>query len=67
MVGGAYGQAGHHVLQHVEMVTEADKDSVTIPHPQGEAMTVMVTTPREKPVISQNVQVRIYKTSTDYV
>ena len=53
MVGGAHGQTGHCVLQHVVMVTEADKDPATIPHPQEEATTVMVTAPREKHVTSQ--------------
>ena len=64
MVGGAHGQTGRHVLILVVMVTEADKDPVTIPHPQEEAMTVMVTAPREKHVTSQSVQAR--KTSIGY-
>ena len=58
MGGGACGKAGHRVLQHVVMVTEAEKDSVTIPHPQGVATTVMVTIPRQKLVTLQLVQVR---------
>ena len=57
MVGGAHGQAGRRVLQLVVMVTEADKNPVTIPHPQGVATTVMVTIPREKFVTLQLVQV----------
>ena len=57
MVDGAHGQTGHHVLQLVVMVTEADKDPVTIPHPQGVGTTVMVTIPREKFVTLQLVQV----------
>ena len=57
MVGGAHGQAGRHVLKHVVMVTEADKDPVTIPCLQGVEVIVLVTTPRAKLVTLQLVQV----------
>ena len=60
MVGGARGQAGHHVLQHVVMVREADNVFVTIPPPYGEEMIVLMTTLRERFVTLQIVRVCRY-------
>ena len=48
MVDGAHGQAGHHVLQHVEMVTESDNVFVITLSPQRAELIVLVTTLREK-------------------
>ena len=35
MVGGAHGQGGHHVMQHVVVVRGPDNVIVTILLPQG--------------------------------
>ena len=55
MVGGAHGQTGHCVLQHVVMVTEADNVCVTTLSQQGVEKTVQVAALREKLVTLQNV------------
>ena len=57
MVGGAHGQAGCHVLQHVGMVTEPGNVFVTTLSPQEVEITVQVATLREKLVTLQSVQV----------
>ena len=59
MVGGVHGLLGHHVLEHVVMVTEPDNDPVIILHHQREEVISLVTTPRERFVTSLNAQVQM--------
>ena len=42
MVGGAHGQAGHHVMPHVVVVRGPDNVIVTILSPQGVEVIVLV-------------------------
>ena len=42
MVGGAHGQAGHHVMQHVVVVRGLDNVIVTILLPQEAEYIVLV-------------------------
>ena len=58
MVGGAHGQGGHHVMQHVVVVRGPDDVIVTILLPQEAEMIVLVATDSRRIVTLQNVQVR---------
>ena len=58
MVGGAHGQGGHHVMQHVVVVRGPDDVIVTVLLPQEAEMIVLVATDSKRIVTLQNVQVR---------
>ena len=61
MVGGALGQPGHHVQQHVGAVKEPGNGFVTILLPQGVEVIVLVTTPINRHATLPVVQVRSNK------
>ena len=42
MVGGAHGQAGHHVLKHVVLVRKPNNVIATIPPPHGMELIALV-------------------------
>ena len=58
MVGGAHGQAGHHVMQHVVVVRGPDNVIVTILLPQEAEYIVLVVAVNKRVVTLQVVQVR---------
>ena len=58
MVGGAHGQAGHHVMQHVVVVIGPDNVIVTILLPQEAEYIVLVEAVNKRVVTLQVVQVR---------
>ena len=57
MVGGAHGQGGHHVMQHVVVVRGPDDVIVTVLLPQEAEMIVLVAIDSKRIVTLQNVQV----------
>ena len=63
MVGGAYGQGGHHVMQHVVVVIGPDNVLVTILPPQEVEVIVLEATSSKRIVTLQNVQVRSLRIS----
>ena len=63
MVGGAHGQGGHHVMQHVVVVRGQDNVLVTILPPQEVEVIVLVATSSKRIVTLQNVQVRSLRIS----
>ena len=58
MVGGAHGQTGHHVMQHVVVVRGPDNVIVTILLPQEAEYIVLVEAVNKRVVTLQVVQVR---------
>ena len=58
MVGGAHGQAGHHVMQHVVVVRGPDNVIVTILLLQEAEYIVLVEAVNKRVVTLQVVQVR---------
>ena len=58
MVGGAHGQTGHHVMQHVVVVRGPDNVIVTILPPQGVEVIVLVTAANNRFAALETVQVR---------
>ena len=58
MVGGAHGQVGHHVQQHVAVVKGPDNVPATILLLQGVEVIVLVAAQVDSLVTLQVVQVR---------
>ena len=58
MVGGALGQPGRHVRQHVVVVKEPGNAFVTILLPRGVEVIVLVATPINRHATLPVVQVR---------